>query len=70
MFALKASKLGLISFIILDDLKDIQSVKSTWSNLNSELKSPHPTPLKGNNKGCKMFTQNSWGFTMSKLRGK
>lgn len=55
---------------MLDDLKDIQSVKSTWSNLNSELKSPHPTPLKGNNKGCKMFTQNSWGFTMSKLRGK
>ena len=32
------SGLGLISSMRLDDRKDIQSVKSTWLGLHSELK--------------------------------
>ena len=36
--------------------KHIQSVRSTWSILHSELKACVLALLKGNNKGCKMDT--------------
>ena len=38
VFALRASGLRLISSMRLDDKKNIQSVKSVWSVLHSELK--------------------------------
>ena len=48
------SRLGLISSMNLDVRKGIQSVKSTWSVLHSNLKACIPLPLEVNNKGSKM----------------
>ena len=45
VFALKTSALGLISFVRLDGREDIQSLKSAWSVLHSELKARVLSPL-------------------------
>ena len=44
-FVLRASTLGLISSMRLDSKKDIQSVKSAWSVLRSQLKPQILLPL-------------------------
>ena len=46
-FVLRASGLGLISSMKLDDRKDIHSVKSTRQILHSELKARILSPLQG-----------------------
>ena len=52
-FLLRASGLGLKSSMRLDGRKDIQSVKSVWSILHSELKAHIVPLLEGNDEGCK-----------------
>ena len=55
-FALRASRLELISLIRLDVWKDVKSVKSAWSILHSEFKACALPPLEGNNVGRKTNT--------------
>ena len=44
VFPLRASGLWLIYSMMLDGRKDIQSVESAWSILNSGSQTPCPTP--------------------------
>ena len=57
-FRLRASGLELISSMRLDGRKGIQSVRSAWSILHSELIAGDLPPLKQSNKGCKTSTFN------------
>ena len=57
VFVLRASWLGLISSMRLDYKKGIQSVKSPWSILHSELKAHFAPTLEGNNKHTHTCTQ-------------
>lgn len=52
-FSLRASRLELIPSVRLDRRKQIQSVKSDWSILQSEVKAHILSPKDGNNKGRK-----------------
>ena len=55
----RASGIGLISSMRLDGRKDIQSGKSAWSVLHSELKTRVLPLLEGNNKGPKRDPTNA-----------
>ena len=52
VFVWRASRLGLISSMRLDDRKKIQPVRSTWSTLISQLNA-NILPLWAVNNGCK-----------------
>ena len=52
-FALRGSRLGLVSSIILNGRDDMQSIKSAQSILYSEFKTCPLSPLEENNEGWK-----------------